>query len=371
MNPPLLAGSGCTRILTILAAIVAAATCCSAATCSSESLKALLEFRKEFIDPSGKVFSTWNETVSDCCAWKGLTCQNEMLVVLDVEGPSGTGSDFVTSNKSYSSKPGHSLSKLKDLQTLRLKNILFSSKIPSQWSSFSDSLVELTVNNCDLQGSIPSGLASNIHLKSLDLMSNNLKGGIPSKLCNLKELKYLDLSYNELNTSTVPDCMTSGRGYTMNVSYGHQSHNSGTGSPQSAPSGGGSASSPSSYGTSGGGATILDKSKDNALLLSAVASIAIYCLVWAALHSCALPQIPTILSHSLYNLWHHTVIWTSANSVWSRVEVPRWRSRWISALHSYFCDLYSVHVKKLELAAFAAHLEVPFKECVMRGLIED
>ncbi|XP_024385745.1 uncharacterized protein [Physcomitrium patens] len=279
MNPPLLAGSGCTRILTILAAIVAAATCCSAATCSSESLKALLEFRKEFIDPSGKVFSTWNETVSDCCAWKGLTCQNEMLVVLDVEGPSGTGSDFVTSNKSYSSKPGHSLSKLKDLQTLRLKNILFSSKIPSQWSSFSDSLVELTVNNCDLQGSIPSGLASNIHLKSLDLMSNNLKGGIPSKLCNLKELKYLDLSYNELNTSTVPDCMTSGRGYTMNVSYGHQSHNSGTGSPQSAPSGGGSASSPSSYGTSGGGATILDKSKDNALLLSAVASIAIYCLV--------------------------------------------------------------------------------------------
>lgn len=52
-------------------------------------------------------------------------------------------------------------------------------------------------------------------------MLNNLKGGIFSKLCNLKELKYLDFFYNEFNISIVFDCMISGCGYIMNVSYGY------------------------------------------------------------------------------------------------------------------------------------------------------
>lgn len=184
----------------------------------------MLEFRSAFSDPSGKVFSSWDNG-GDCCDWKGVTCQDGAVIVLDVEGPSGTGSDYVTSNQSYSGKPGRTLVKLKDLQTLKLKNLQFSSKIPSQWSSFSDSLVVITVNNCDLQDDIPSGIASNIHLQTLDLKANSLTGDIPSKLCNLQDLKYLDLSYNQLDTSDVPDCLANG-GSVTNVNYGHQSASS-------------------------------------------------------------------------------------------------------------------------------------------------
>lgn len=170
--------------------------------------------------------------------------------MLDVEGPASTGSNAVTSNQSYSGKPGHTLSKLKDLQTLKLKNLQFSSKIPSQWSSFSDSLVALTVNNCDLQDDIPSGIASNSHLQTLDLKGNSLTGDIPDKLCDLKDLKYLDLSYNQLDTGEVPDCIANG-GSVTNVNYGHQSSSSSNNGGDGGD--GGSGSSGGSGGSGGNG----------------------------------------------------------------------------------------------------------------------
>lgn len=219
------------------------ATCCRADTsCSSSTEEALLDFRSAFSDPSGSVFSSWDNG-GDCCSWKGVTCQDGAVTVLDVEG-----SDSVTSNQSYSGKPGHTLAKLKDLQTLKLKNLQFSSKIPSQWGSFSDNLVALTVNNCDLQDDIPSGVASNTRLQTLDLKANSLTGDIPSKLCNLKDLKYLDLSYNQLDTSNIPDCIANG-GSVTNVNFGHQSSsNSG--------SNGGDGGNSGSSGGSGGTGTV-------------------------------------------------------------------------------------------------------------------
>ena len=218
--------SSCFWILVILAVVLAAATRCNAATCTSTIVDALLEFRNAFNDPRYKVFYNWDDAGgSDCCNWPGITCQNGALTVLDLEGPLGTGSDRVTNNRSYSGRPGHTLDKLQDLQTLKLKNLQFSSRIPSQWSSFSDSLVAITINNCDLQDSIPSGIASNSKLQTLDLKYNNLTGEIPSRLCDLQDLKYLDLSYNDLDTGSIPSCITNG-GSITNVNYGHQSTNS-------------------------------------------------------------------------------------------------------------------------------------------------
>lgn len=236
----------------VLALIILAATfttCCStySSSCSSNTVEALLDFRSAFCDPSGRVFSSWDNG-GDCCTWKGVTCQDGALIVLDVEGPSTTGSDKVTSNQSYSGKPGHTLAKLKDLQTLKLRNLQFGSKIPSQWSSFSDCLVVITVNNCDLQNDIPSGIASNKNLQTLDLKANSLIGNIPSKLCNLKDLKYLDLSYNQLDTSDVPNCIANG-GSVTNVNYGHQSSSGGNGGS----GGSGSGGSGSSGGNGGNG----------------------------------------------------------------------------------------------------------------------
>lgn len=237
-----------TRILVTLVVVLAAAARCNAATCSSTTVDALLGFRSAFNDPRDKVFSSWDDA-SDCCTWAGVTCRDGALVVLDLEGPSGTGSDQVTSNQSYSGRPGHSLNKLQDLQTLKLKNLQFSSKIPSQWSSFSDSLTAITVNDCDLQDSIPSGIASNSKLQTLDLKSNSLTGEIPSKLCNLQDLKYLDLSYNDLDTGSVPNCITNG-GSITNVNYGHQSANSDNSGNSGSGSSSGSSYSP--YNTNSG-----------------------------------------------------------------------------------------------------------------------
>ncbi|KAG0570955.1 hypothetical protein M758_6G192000 [Ceratodon purpureus] len=248
--------TGINREVVLAMAIFAAAfvACCSAdSSCSSNTAEALLDFRSAFSDPSGTVFSSWDNG-GDCCTWKGVTCQDGALVVLDVEGPSTTGSDQVTSNQSYSGKPGHTLSKLKDLQTLKLRNLQFSSKIPSQWSSFPDSLVVITVNNCDLQDDIPSGIASNSHLQTLDLKANSLTGDIPSKLCNLKDLKYLDLSYNQLDTSDIPDCIANG-GSVTNVNYGHQSTSSSNNGGDGGSGSGGSGGSGGSSGGSGGNGT--------------------------------------------------------------------------------------------------------------------
>jgi hypothetical protein len=264
-----------THIITLVVVWMISVICCSATTCTTDTVEALLEFRSAFSDPSGKVFSTWDSGGSDCCSWKGVTCQDSALITLDVEGPSGTGSDQVTKNQSYSGgKPGNTLYKLKDLQTLKLTHLQFSTKIPSQWSSFSNNVVSITVNDCDLQGSIPSGLANIDHLQRLDLSNNNLSGSIPSKLCNLKSLTYLDLSYNQLDTSSVPDCLANG-GSITNVNYGHQSSSSSSsssssGSGSGSGSGGGSSSSGSGSSYSSGNLQLNPPASSPSLLFASL-----------------------------------------------------------------------------------------------------
>nr|XP_024388082.1 protein NSP-INTERACTING KINASE 2-like [Physcomitrium patens]XP_024388093.1 protein NSP-INTERACTING KINASE 2-like [Physcomitrium patens]XP_024388102.1 protein NSP-INTERACTING KINASE 2-like [Physcomitrium patens]XP_024388113.1 protein NSP-INTERACTING KINASE 2-like [Physcomitrium patens]PNR62728.1 hypothetical protein PHYPA_001152 [Physcomitrium patens] len=249
----------CTKFHVLVAVILAAISVCSADTCSSSTVEALLAFRSAFNDPSGTVFTNWGNG-GDCCTWKGITCQDGNLVTLDVEGPS---SNQLTKNESYSGKPGNTLSKLKVLQTLTLKNLQFSSKIPSQWSSLSDDLTILTVNNCDLQDDLPNGIASNSNLQTLDLKDNSLTGDIPDKLCNLKDLKYLDLSYNHLDTGNIPDCIANG-GSVTNVNYGHQSNDSGD---SSGGSGGNGSSSSGNGGNGGNGGSAGEGSNEAGLLV--------------------------------------------------------------------------------------------------------
>ncbi|KAH9536534.1 hypothetical protein CY35_16G005000 [Sphagnum magellanicum] len=180
-------------------------TCCNAWTCNSESKDALLDFRQVFSDPNEKVFSSWDYGGDDCCTWNGVTCQDGTVIELDIEGPPNCE---ITRNDSYSGNkpPGASLAQLQDLQTLTIKYLQFSSKIPSEWGSFS-ALVSLTVTDCDLYGSIPSDLGNIDTLQHLDLDCNSLSGPICSSLCKLKSLTYLDLSSNDLQTSDIPACL--------------------------------------------------------------------------------------------------------------------------------------------------------------------
>ncbi len=112
-------------------------------------------------------------------------------------------------NKNYSiSNFGSTLADLKDLEMMQLQWILFNSPIPSAWgNSFSDNLTTITVNDCNLESSIPSNLGDISNLQHLDLQSNYLTGTIPQQLCNLRHLVYLDVSYNDLQSGAVPSCL--------------------------------------------------------------------------------------------------------------------------------------------------------------------
>jgi len=112
-------------------------------------------------------------------------------------------------NKNYSiSNFGSTLADLKDLEMMQLQWIFFNSPIPSTWgNSFSDNLTVITVNDCNLESSIPSNLGDISNLQHLDLQSNYLTGTIPQQLCNLRHLVYLDVSYNDLQSGAVPSCL--------------------------------------------------------------------------------------------------------------------------------------------------------------------
>jgi Leucine-rich repeat (LRR) protein len=112
-------------------------------------------------------------------------------------------------NKNYSiSNFGSTLADLKDLEMMQLQWIFFNSPIPSAWgNSFSDNLTVITVNDCNLESSIPSNLGDIGNLQHLDLQSNYLTGTIPQQLCNLRHLVYLDVSYNDLQSGAVPSCL--------------------------------------------------------------------------------------------------------------------------------------------------------------------
>ena len=69
----------------------------------------------------------------------------------------------------------------------------------------SDRVTELSLDENNLQGTIPSALGSLANLKVLDLHENSLTGPIPSELGNLANLEVLNLWKNELTGPIPPE----------------------------------------------------------------------------------------------------------------------------------------------------------------------
>ncbi|XXG39738.1 hypothetical protein AAC387_Pa01g0618 [Persea americana] len=188
---------------------------------------------------------------TDCCSWKGVTCDGSGHVTgLDLTNSSIKASINSTSLTTLSSLRNLnlslnffdssipvSLSRLSKLTHLNLSNSGFKGHVPvkisliksmesldlsssilNSYSSLRFSspaleyvvgnlslLRELYLDNVDISSPVPESLVGSAHLTSLHLSLCNLNGQFPWKIFRLQNLETLDLSFNPLLSGTLPE----------------------------------------------------------------------------------------------------------------------------------------------------------------------
>ncbi|XP_061996600.1 receptor-like protein EIX2 [Rosa rugosa] len=150
-------------------------------SCMEEERRALLSFKQDLSDPSGKL-SSW--AGHECCQWTGISCNNRTghVATVDLRNtyPYTTGDDQWNSTEYEESCLG---GKLINPSLLGLKHL---------------SYLDLSLN--DFQGiHIPKFIGELTSLRYLNfsagyLSLNSVGGEIPSSLGNLSNLNYLDLN---------------------------------------------------------------------------------------------------------------------------------------------------------------------------------
>ncbi|GJY13216.1 leucine-rich repeat-containing protein [Tanacetum coccineum] len=106
----------------------------------------------------------WN-TSTDCCIWKGVTCDRATGDVIGIDLSCGMLSGTI--------HPNSSLFNLPHLQTLNLAfNHFTGSQIPSEIGRFSNSLTHLNLSSCGLSGQVTPDITLLHKLVSLDLSFN-------------------------------------------------------------------------------------------------------------------------------------------------------------------------------------------------------
>ncbi|GJV11951.1 leucine-rich repeat-containing protein [Tanacetum coccineum] len=176
--------------------------------CQKKQSEALLLFKHDFspmsytIDYciySYPITMNWN-TSTDCCIWKGVTCDNSTGDVIGLDLNCGMLRGTI--------HPNSSLFNLPHLQTLNLAfNDFFVSQIPSEIGRFSNSLTHLNLSGCWLSGQVPPDITLLHKLVSLDLSSyrvDDLKlepHVFINMLRNFTNLEELSLTY--VNISSV------------------------------------------------------------------------------------------------------------------------------------------------------------------------
>ncbi|KAL9457945.1 hypothetical protein AB3S75_006900 [Citrus x aurantiifolia] len=227
--------------------------------CKEVERKALLQFRQNLADPSGRLSSWVGE---DCCRWRGVSCSNRTASVIKLK----LNNPFRDSFDAYEDDAGHELGgfkvpefigSLKELRYLNLSGSFFSGTIPQSLGNLSNllyldlnnfldqsnqiglgwisvlpslkylnlggadlskaaaywlesismlrSLVELHLPNCNLPV-LPNHFPSLnfTSLQVLDLSNNGFNSTIPHWLFNITRLSSLDLNTNDLQ-GDIPD----------------------------------------------------------------------------------------------------------------------------------------------------------------------
>ncbi|CAN1344615.1 Receptor-like protein EIX2 [Linum perenne] len=143
------------------------------ASCIEAEREALLSFKADLQDPSGRL-SSWVKGSKDCCKWSGVACDNVTGHVTKLRLPCP-----------------HACFKSSKLTGKR--NSPFKGKISPSLLGLKN-LSYLDLSNNDFQGNlIPGFLGSVSSLKSLFLLRSGFGGVIPHQLGNLSNLQELSL----------------------------------------------------------------------------------------------------------------------------------------------------------------------------------
>nr|XP_011460509.1 PREDICTED: LRR receptor-like serine/threonine-protein kinase FLS2 [Fragaria vesca subsp. vesca] len=152
-------------------------------SCMEEERQALLSFKQDLTDPSGRL-SSW--VGHHCCQWRGISCNNRTghVAMVDLRNPY----PYLYNDLYWNST--------------EFEESCLGGAIPEEISGLI-ALGTLNLSMNQLSGNIPSNIGNLKLLETLDLSHNQLSRQIPQSISSLTFLSHLNLSYNNL-TGRIP-----------------------------------------------------------------------------------------------------------------------------------------------------------------------
>ncbi|XP_004250411.2 receptor protein-tyrosine kinase CEPR2 [Solanum lycopersicum] len=164
---------------------------CHPSNSLSVETEALLEFKKQLVDPLN-VLESWKYSKSPC-KFYGIQCDKHTGLVTEIS----------LDNKSLSGVISPSISVLQSLTSLVLPSNQLSGNLPSELADCAN-LKVLNVTDNNMNGTIPD-LSRLAKLEVLDLSNNCFSGQFPAWFGKLTSLVALGLGGNEYDEGKLPD----------------------------------------------------------------------------------------------------------------------------------------------------------------------
>ncbi|XP_028785287.1 MDIS1-interacting receptor like kinase 2-like [Neltuma alba] len=199
--------------------LVASFTFSVSAAIEDGEAKALLNWKASLTEQSQATLSSWNNGTNLCKNWKGISCDEESMFVINIS-LSNLGLQGTLHSLSFASFPSlqyfdlgynqfygnipQEIGNLSSILRFNLsENPLITGPIPKEIGALSTlSVLDLSV--CKLTDRIPSEIGNLRNLTDLVLARNSLSGSIPEEIGMLSRLLQLDLARNSMLSGRIP-----------------------------------------------------------------------------------------------------------------------------------------------------------------------